>query len=217
MLARKLRSLWVQESLGSWLYNVAYRVASRARSGAAPRCRHERRLARICGLVWEVIPDRHGFDTRAILSEEIARRPEKYRAPMVLCYLEAMSYEEAAALLGATKDRVRGRLARARERLRKRLTRRGVETPDVLAVAYPSITEVAPRPGWVKGIARAVMDFAAGKAAGSGIISQSVVSLGERTCKTMMLNKLWAPTVSLVLGIIAASAIVSAQPMDRAQ
>ncbi len=215
VLARKLRSLWVQESLGSWLYNVAYRVASRARSDAARRCRHERWLAKIRGLAWEVTPDRHRFDTRAILSEEIARLPEKYRAPIVLCYLEAMSYEEAAALLGATKDGVRGRLARARERLRKRSTRRGVEIPDVLAAVYPSITEVAPRPGWVKATARAVMDFAAGKAASSGIISQSVVSLGERTYKTMMLNKLWAPTVSLALGIIAAGAIVSAQPMDE--
>jgi Sigma-70, region 4 len=120
------------------------------------------------------MPDRHGFDKRAILSEEIARLPEKYRAPIVLCYLGAMSYEEAAALLGATNDRVRGRLARARKWLRKRLSRRGVEIRDVFAAAYPSIMEVAPQPRWVKATARAVMDFAAGKAVSSGIISQIV-------------------------------------------
>ena len=96
VLARKARSLWVKDSLGSWLHGVAHRVASRARSDAARRHRHEQRLAEGRGPAWEVIPDRPRSDAAAILSEEIARLPEKYRAPIVLCYLEALSYEAAA-------------------------------------------------------------------------------------------------------------------------
>jgi len=45
VLARKARSLWVKDSLGSWLHGVAHRVATRARSDAARRRRHELRLA----------------------------------------------------------------------------------------------------------------------------------------------------------------------------
>ena len=75
------------------------------------------------------MPDCPPSDAAAILSEEIARLPEKYRAPVVLCYLEAMSYRAAAGHLGVTEDAVRGRLARARERLRQRLVGRGLEIP----------------------------------------------------------------------------------------
>lgn len=100
VLARKAGSLWVKDSLGSWLHGVAHRVASRARSDAARRRRHERRLAEARGAECEAPPDRHRPEAWAILSEEIARLPERYRAPVILCYLEAMSYEAAAARRG---------------------------------------------------------------------------------------------------------------------
>ena len=49
VLAKKARSLWVKESLASWLHGVAHRVASRARSDAARRRRHELRLTEARG------------------------------------------------------------------------------------------------------------------------------------------------------------------------
>ena len=91
------------------------------------------------------MPDQPRSEAWAILSEEIARLPETYRAPVVLCYLEAMSYQAAAASLGVTEDTVRGRLARARERLRKSLARRGVEVPAIVAAARPAIPAVVVR------------------------------------------------------------------------
>jgi HlyD family secretion protein len=121
VLARKVHSLSVKDSLGGWLHSVAHRVATRARSDAVRRRRHELRLAEARGPAWVVMPDRPPSDAAAILSEEIARLPEKYRAPIVLCYLEAMSYATAAGHFGVTEDAARGRLARARERLRRRL------------------------------------------------------------------------------------------------
>ena len=112
------------------------------------------------------MPDHPRSDAWATLSEEIARLPEKYRAPVVLCYLEAMSYQAAAARLGVTEDAVRGRLARARERLRTRLTRRGVEIPAILAAARPAIPAVVVRTGLVQATARAAIGLSAGGAAG---------------------------------------------------
>ncbi len=212
VLARKAPSLWVKDSLGSWLHGVAHRVASRAKVDAVRRRRHELRLAEARGPEWEVIPDRHPSDAWATLSEEIARLPETYRAPIVLCYLEAMSYQAAAARLGVSADTIRGRLARARERLRARLTRRGIEIPAILDAGRPPIPAVAVRPGLMQATTRAATTLSAGEAASSGMISRSVVSLCERTCRTMILTKLKAFAAALVLGVVAAGAVVSAQP-----
>jgi RNA polymerase sigma factor (sigma-70 family) len=212
VLAKKARSLWVKDSLASWLLGVAHRVASRARSDAARRRRHELRLAEARGPALEMMPDHPRPEAWAILSEEIARLPETYRAPVVLCYLEAMSYQAAAASLGVTEDTVRGRLARARERLRNSLARRGVEVPAIVAAARPAIPAVVIRPGLAQATARAAVGLSAGGAARFEVISLSAISLCERTCRTMMLTKLKAAAAALVLGVITAGAIVSAQP-----
>ena len=211
VLARKARSLWVKDSLASWLHGVAHRVAARARVDAARRRRHEQQLAEARGPALEVMPDHPRSEAWAILSEEIARLPETYRAPVVLCYLEAMSYQAAAASLGVTEDTVRGRLARARERLRKSLARRGVEVPAIVAATRPAIPAVVVRHGLVQATARAAAGLSAGGAASLGALSRSVISLYERTCRTMMLTKLKVSAAAVVLGVVAAGAIVSAQ------
>jgi RNA polymerase sigma factor (sigma-70 family) len=214
VLARKVRSLGAKDSLGSWLHGVAHRVASRALCDAARRRRHELRFAETRGPDYEVMPECARFEATAILSEEINQLPERYRAPIVLCYLEAMSYETAAGRLGVTADVVRGRLARARARLRKRLARRGVDVTGVLAAARLAVPDVALRPALVRATVQAASSLEAGRAAYASMISRSVVSLSERTCRTMMLTKLRAAVTALGLGVIAAGAVVSAQPRD---
>ena len=132
VLARKARSIRVEDSLSPWLYGVTYRIALRARSHAARRAR------RASGVVAEHVAapsvgDPDLFDLRPVLHEELGRLPETYRAPLVLCYLEGLSTEAAADRLGCPRGTVLSRLSRARERLRERLTRRGVALPSSLA------------------------------------------------------------------------------------
>ncbi len=74
-------------------------------------------------------------DLRPLLDEAIAGLPEKYRAPVVLCYLEGRTNEEAARELGCPKGTVAVRLMRARERLRRRLERCRLLLPAALRAA----------------------------------------------------------------------------------
>ncbi len=67
-----------------------------------------------------------------MVHQEVDRLPEKYRAPIVLCYLEGLTHDEAAARLSWPVGTVRSRLSRARDTLRSRLTRRGVTAPSTL-------------------------------------------------------------------------------------
>jgi RNA polymerase sigma factor (sigma-70 family) len=86
ILVRKARGLWVQDSLGPWLHQVALRTALCARAAAARRRRHERQSAQMAVTV-DHQPDRTGIELERALHEEINRLPERYRVPIVLCDL----------------------------------------------------------------------------------------------------------------------------------
>jgi RNA polymerase sigma factor (sigma-70 family) len=124
VLARKAGAIRKRESLASWLHGVAYHVAANLKRESARRstreaCRHELPQADAAVEVsWREI--------QGLLDEELARLPEHYRSPLVLCYLEGRTRDEAAQQLGWSLATLRGRLERARQRLRARLSRRGL-------------------------------------------------------------------------------------------
>jgi RNA polymerase sigma factor (sigma-70 family) len=124
VLVRKAGAIGKPQSVGSFLYGVAYRVALKARAGAARRRERERQVP--LAPVGEPMQELISRDLRPVLHEEVNRLPERYRAPFVLCYLEGRTNEEAARLLGWPKGTVLSSLSRARERLRGQLTRRGL-------------------------------------------------------------------------------------------
>lgn len=131
VLIQKARGLWVRDSIGPWLHQVAFRTASCARVSAARRRRLERGAA-----VPVISPQRNDFDFAGPLHEELARLPDRLRAAVVLCDLEGRSHEQAARQLGWPIGTVKSRLARGRDRLRARLLRRGLAPePGLLATA----------------------------------------------------------------------------------
>src|SRR6266446_3574000 len=124
LLVRKAATIRKADSVASWLYGVAYRVARGMRNGVARRQAMERKAV-------QRAPDDPGMlaawrEVCVLLDEELQRLPEKYRAPLLLCYLEGLTRDEAARQLGWSLRTACRRLTKARELLRARLARRGL-------------------------------------------------------------------------------------------
>ncbi len=187
VLARKAGSLARPHLLAHWLHGVACRTAVRARADAARRRAHERQAA---GKSIVAPPDDLDWrDLRPVLDEEVNRLPTRYRVPFVLCYLDGLTNAEAALRLGCSRGTVATLLARARERLRRRLTGRGLALPAVLATVSAALEFAT---------ARAAATFAAGT-----VPTTKAACLAEGVAKAMMLKKVKiAAAVLLVMGLV---------------
>ena len=121
-----------RESVGSWLHGVTLRVTARARVVAIRRKIRDRQATLAAQSIAALVSDQTDMPTierqedAEIVHRELNRLPEKYRAPIVLCYLEGLTHDEAATQLCWPVGTVCSRLARARDTLRSRLARRGV-------------------------------------------------------------------------------------------
>jgi RNA polymerase sigma factor (sigma-70 family) len=124
VLVRNSAAVRKQQSLPSFLYGVACRIARKARAQSLRRRRRERAVPVPCVMAGPLDPLLAG-ELRATLDEEIAQLPPKYRMPLVLCYLAEKTHEQAAGELGWPKTSLTSRLARARQLLQRRLLRRG--------------------------------------------------------------------------------------------
>jgi RNA polymerase sigma factor (sigma-70 family) len=204
-LARKAGSIGKRHALASWLYTVAYRVACRARRKAPVTCLGTAALAELPAPDAE--PDLMLRDLRAVLDGEVARLPERYRRPMVLCYFEGKTQEEAARLLGCPKGTVAARLSRARERLRPRLVRRGLALSSAaLAGMLADETLAAAVPAHLAHAAiGSALTYSAGKAA--GLCSANAVALTEGVLRMMWYSKIKMVSAFLVAAILVGTGI----------
>jgi WD40 repeat protein len=146
-------------------------------------------------------------DLRSVLDEELGRLPEKYRAPVVLCYLEGQSYEHAARQLGCPKPSLASRLARAHELLRNRLERRGITlAAAALTTALAEMASAAPLPAMltIKTIKAAAL-IAAGKSV-AGCLSAGAVALAEEAVAGMLGIKAKLAFIVLALGLAVGGA-----------
>ncbi len=199
-LARKAGSISRRESLAAWLYQVAYRIAVRARLNTVARRALERREfdRRRPTSVPGPGDEAAERDLVPLVHEELNRLAAKYRTPLVLCYLEGKTHDEAARQLGWAKGTVSGRLARGREMLKKRLVRRGVLFPvSVLAVALAATKASAVPPALVAATTQASIAFAAGNAATAGV-SAGVIHLTYGVLQAMCISKLKITAAAIV-------------------
>lgn len=214
VLATKAGAIRKSDSLAAWLHGVAYRVSLRARASAT-----RRRAAESEAPAPTSGPDPVTWaEAQAVVHEELARLPDRYRAPLVHCYLRGQTQDEAAPLLGLSKGTLKRRLERGRARLRERLIRRGLgPTAAVLLAAWPASARM--RTELLDQTVKNATQFLATAAGVPG----SVVTLATGVLHAMRIARLKAITaalalsLSLLLGVGAAAGRLLADNPPKAE
>jgi RNA polymerase sigma-70 factor (ECF subfamily) len=204
VLLRRAASVRKRESLASWLFGVALRVARRARYAGIARRFHERRASELAAARLSA-GDGHSA-ALAALHEEIASLPERFREPIVLCHLEGLSTAAAARRLGCAPGTILSRLARGRARVRGRLFQRGVAVPAGMLVAFavPQATAAGLPAALVSATASAVVRTGARGAALGATVSPRIAALIRAATRTWLLTRL-----TIAAGVLAtATALV---------
>lgn len=198
VLVRRANSIGRRELLANWLYGVAYKVACRLRAA---------HWHRTIDAVAEPTASPGGglaADEQAILHEEVYRLPLKYRQPVVLCYFEGLSNEAAAHRLGWPAGTVSGRLARARQLLRVRLTRRGLAlaaTGVAAQLTLPAVSATVPAVLW-RATVQAATSLALGQGISAGVGAASVVILAEGVVHSMIATKIKLAAGAMLLAAV---------------
>jgi RNA polymerase sigma factor (sigma-70 family) len=192
ILLRKGRDYAPTGKLANFLYTVAQHAALRARTRRERQRSSESRAA--LDKPAEASPRDDTADLRAVLDEELQRLPEKYRAPVVLCYLQERTQEAAARELGCPVGTVYSRLARARQRLRARLGRRGVALPAGLlgTAAFAGVASALTPP---------LLDSVRRLAGGA---NDSIQTLADGVMRAMWMTKL-----KLMAAVVAAAVLLA--------
>jgi hypothetical protein len=207
----------VRGTLAPWLFGVARRVAARARVRAAARQAREERAAKAVArrpIAAGATGSPEDADWEPV-HDEVGRLPEKYRTPVLLCYLEGATYEEAARRIGCPLGTIRVRLSRARDRLRDRLTRRGFGPQAIAALGWllhgsepmhlpPAMVGSV----WIDATVKAAQAYAAGPATAAGAVPALALALGNEMVRSLAMSH-WklVMTVLAALGATAATAV----------
>lgn len=180
VLAKKSGSIHSPELLANWLYGVACRIARKSRMKSMKEATRERWAVNVSTQTKEALGDVEWTELMQVLDEEVSQLPEKFRAPLVLCYLQGQTNAQAAAQLGWPSGSISDRLAQAREMLRHRLCRRGMNlTAALLAVLLTQkVASAAVSPGLAAATVKTAVSLTARKAT-TAAISQNVLDLAR--------------------------------------
>jgi RNA polymerase sigma factor (sigma-70 family) len=206
ILARKAGAIGKHKALAGWLYKVAYRVACRARprtlvlTNVPPMLLDQPAGERDADVIWR--------DLRGVLDREIAALSESYRLPIVLCYFQGKSNEEAARLLGCPQGTLAARLSRARDQLRRRLTRRGWTLSGALlgAVLSDKAGSAAVPGALIGATVESALAFVSSTSVGAAA-SEKVVTLAEGALRAMWVNKLKMMSAVILAVVLAGAGI----------
>jgi RNA polymerase sigma factor (sigma-70 family) len=202
LLARKASSIRNPGALASFLHTTAGHVALKARRARQRRQAHEQQAAR--KPVADPSQEAAWRELGRLVEEEVQGLADKYRLPLLLCYWEGHTHEEAARRLGWPVGTVKTRLASARQILQSRLQRRGVTLPaGVLALLLAPETMPAALPSPL--VAAVVRAARAGGAGWAGTVTAQAIALAESGLRGLTWPKLKAALLlMLVLGAAVA-------------
>jgi RNA polymerase sigma factor (sigma-70 family) len=211
VLVSKAGTVRSRESVAGWLFGIARRVAARARVEAARRRRH---LARLGAEQAAARASREDLtapepepDTGPLLAE-LDRLPERFRAPVILHYFEGLSTEATAQRLGCARGTVLSRLARARDRLRRRLEPLGVAPAALLPPVEAGIPWLAPEavpPALVQATLRSAGSLAMAGAVIESIAPATVATLSRGVARAVTLTQVRAAAGLILLAVASVS------------
>jgi RNA polymerase sigma factor (sigma-70 family) len=203
VLAATARTIRRRESVSSWLYGVAQRLAARVRLAGRRWQTDARDGVPMSQPRPEAALTQRELETA--LDEELKELPDRLRAPLVLCYLEGQTQDEAARRLGWSKATLRRRLERGRELLRARLLRRGVSLSlGLLTAALAAHAEAGALPPALYQAAQR----------GAGAASQAVAGLADWGTKTVLATRQWL-AAWLLVSVLAAGGGLAAHALAR--
>jgi RNA polymerase sigma factor (sigma-70 family) len=205
VLARRAKSGRWQPSVANWLYTTARRVARNARLAAERRARREKKVA-----VPEAVQpvDRMtGRELLDILDFELDRLSPAYREPLVLCYLEGLTRDEAAARLGVPPASLKTRLERGRRRLGEALTKRGC----VLGAGLLALAATSPAGATPLRLYQAVL------AAAAGSPPDAVAKLAKGVAASGIGKSNWVGLVALVGAVVLGIGFATGRPVAVGQ
>jgi RNA polymerase sigma factor (sigma-70 family) len=214
VLARKAGSYLWRDSVGSWLCEVAHRLAQETRR---KHLRQEAREAHAHPKPAEnPLAEITGHELVAILDEELANLPERYRSPLLLCCVEGKSGDEAAQSLGCSLRTLQRRLQHGRELLQRRLSRRGFSLSMTALVAL-LLSNKATAGVTAELLARTALAAALVAAGGpitAGLASAPALALAGTMTRAVVFTKLnIAVSVLLVAGGLTAGSFALARQM----
>ncbi len=208
VLARQAGTIRTGEAVAGWLHVTARRIALAARRAATTRRIHEQRGKSMPPD--KPLPEEALREALGMLDDEVQGLPERQRAVFVLCCLEGKGREEAALQLGWKAGTVASTLARARQRLKRRLALRGVTLTSALCAAGLARQAKAAVPALLaKSTLRAALAYAAGD--GAVTVSATVFALAQGVTRTMMKTLKTATALLLTLALAAGVAALTYQ------
>jgi RNA polymerase sigma factor (sigma-70 family) len=217
VLVRKAASIARPHLLGNWLHGVAWRTAREARTLGARRRTRERQVTTMPEPEAPVAAA--GHDLRPVLDEELRRLPENYRIAVVLCDLEGKSRREAARQLGWPEGTLSGRLARARQLLARRLTRRGLTLSAAglaTALAETAAPACVPAP-LLDATVAAASCAAAGGALTSAMVSPRLLPLTNKVVRTMQLKVTLGTALVLTVCLLGLGTVLLGPPGGKGE
>jgi RNA polymerase sigma factor (sigma-70 family) len=181
ILMRKASCLTNEKTIGPWLHKVAFNAA--LKTCERNKARKNREIKAV-EMKEKSSKDNTWDNIRGVVDEELAGMDEKFSAPILLCHVEGMSYQEAAEALDCKESTIRGRLSQGLEKLRGRLQRRGalgLAASLYLFFQDESIAAELPSSDCVSSVLSTAKSFSAGGSLGGATVSSNVASLVTET------------------------------------
>jgi RNA polymerase sigma factor (sigma-70 family) len=208
LLSRQCGSIRKRNSLGGWLYRVAHRLAQQAQLADTARSRREQFA--VNNRTMEPPRDPGWDELCLVLDEELRRLPERYRIPLLLCYLEGRTQDEAAKQLDWSVRTLRRRLEHARNLLKTRMIRRGATLGVGLFAGFlaPSSASAVLTPE----LRQSILTISTGDAK-SAVVSTAVMRMVDAATHVAIFTKIgiWS-AVALAFVSAAAGVIQFVRP-----